>query len=163
MAKKHLFLVGALALFAVILATATSAQISPTKLSAADVTTSRGAPLAFAEWTSTATTALGTTEAFPFASDISAANRNALFVQNIRIVNRHATQYVCFFPVEYSAGCATDCPAATRTCTGASTDGDAIPPGASYTVSVTGEECPCWVGSAASTAASATRVARYAN
>lgn len=165
MANKHLIIVALLALAAVaaLFAQTTVAQVLPTKLNAADVTTSRGAPVDDDEWASAGSNALGTTEAFPFAADLTSDQRSALFVQNIRVTNRHASNFVCFFPVDYSAGCATDCPAATRTCSASANDGDAIAPGASYSISLTGTECPCLVASAASTTFSAARVGRFPN
>lgn len=165
MARNHLFIVAALAALAcaLLIVSDASAQLTADRLSAADVTTARGAPVDDDEWASTGGSALGTTEAFPFAADLSSTQRVASFTQNIRITNRHASNFICFFPVDYSAGCATDCPAATRTCSAGVNDGDAIAPGASYSIALTGTECPCVVASGASTTFSAARVGRLPN
>lgn len=131
-------------------------------LTAADVTTSRGAPVQAAEWSSLGTTALGTTPAFIFAADITTAQRRQDFVQNVRIVNRSASAFVCFKPILRTAsGCSTDCSGSGVTCSGASTDGDPVLPSNSYSIAIDGNSCPCWVASAASTTANATRIARF--
>lgn len=131
-------------------------------LSAGDVTTSRGAPVAASEWASIGTTALGTTPAFMFAADITAAQQRSDFVQSIRIVNRSAAAYVCFAPVARTAsGCTTDCSGSGLTCSGASTDGDVVLPSNSYSIAINGNACACWVASGASTSANAARVARF--
>lgn len=164
MARKHILIVALCALAALaLLSLPSAAQLAAAKLVAADVTTARGAPISTADWASSGSSALGTTEAFPFAADLTSDQRVVNFTQNVRVTNRHATNFVCFFPVAYSAGCATDCPAATRTCSGGANDGDAIAPGASYATSLTGLDCPCVVASGASTGISVARVARFPN
>jgi hypothetical protein len=133
-------------------------------LSSADVSTARSAPIAQGG-KEVVTSTWGTTPAAIFAVDVTAGtNRTSpRFVQNIRITNRHASQTLCVFDLAWHASnnCTTQCAAAVRTCSGASTDGAPIAAGASYAESWTGDACLCAVGSAASTTATAERVMRY--
>lgn len=150
----------------VLIAPSTRAQLSPfpaSSLSAADVTTARGAPITQGG-KSVVTSTAGTTPKAPF-SDVSSANRVATYVQNIRVANRHASQGLCVFDLAWSGAstCQTLCAASSGTCSAAATDGAYVPPGGSYSESWDGTACLCFVGSGASTTYTAERVARGAN
>lgn len=112
----------------------------------------------------TAAADVGTTETEAVTASISSGYRNKNSVQVVTVTNKHATQYVCFFNVDWSDGdnnCATTCAAATVTCNGtAASDGSYVLPGTQRTFTLYGDQCPCVVGSAASTTFSADRIYR---
>ena len=114
--------------------------------------------------------ALGTTTVHaigPSATNADVTYSGYIF-QNYRIVNLHASQYVCYDTVARgSAGvdsCETTCgavAAGTLTCTGSGTaDGTLILPGTVFSVSISGLECGCVEASAAATNINVTRVSR---
>ena len=107
-----------------------------------------------------------TTQAVGNAAEVSlvadlGADAISTMVQNIRVTNRHATQDLCVFFVDRTSDCAVECPAATKTCSGAATDGDHIGAGKSLDLPpIDGTVCACGIASALATTTTASRVAR---
>jgi len=112
----------------------------------------------------TADASVGTTETEAVTANIASGYRNKNSVQVVTITNKHASQNICFFNVDFSDGdnnCATTCAAETVTCDGtAATDGSYVLPGTQRTFTLYGDQCPCVVGSAATTTFSADRIYR---
>lgn len=136
-------------------------ELAARPISPGDIDKIRSAPIDTGEWT-TYTQAVSTTPLSALSSDIAAANRVATYGRNFRFSNRHASQGLCFGAVAFSSACSSTCSGSGLTCSGASTDGDYIAPGTSYTIALTGNMCACLVASAASTTATAAAVQRSA-
>lgn len=129
--------------------------------SAADITTMRGAPARAAAEYSTAS--VTTSIAAIFSSDVT--TKTAELAQNILVTNRHASNNLCVFWVARSTTetCNTAKCGSGPTCSGASTDASLVLPGNQRSFILSGEVCACWIASAASTLATAERIARTAN
>lgn len=107
--------------------------------------------------TNTATSTVGTTEVECVTDDIpnTAAARNDSNPAFYTVTNRHASQLLCVFNVDYNGAtdCNTTCAAETRTCDGtASTMAQPVPPNfGQRDFTFTTDQCVCVVGAAAGT------------
>lgn len=104
-----------------------------------------------------------TTSAVALVPEVAANNRTALYVQSLRIQNRHASNRICvwFKLMAPSADCATACAASPKTCNASSTDGAPINAGAApYKLPITGRMCACAIANAAATTTTTERVQR---
>lgn len=118
------------------------------------------APIAPDEW-GVRTQTIGTTPVHLFSTDPSTVS--SLFVQNLRVTNRSASNGVCVSFHTLVTDCATTCGASGITCSGTGTDGDYLAPSSTYPpIAITGRMCACAVASAASTVVTAARIQRGA-
>jgi hypothetical protein len=127
-------------------------SVAAQTLSPDQIVGARAAPLRAAPTRKTAS--IGTTRVAAIAdAALPTVQRTATFLQAIYVSNRSASNTVCleFVPWSGSSTCATLCTAASFTCSGATTDGSPVLPGAARSIPVTGEVCPCMVASGAST------------
>lgn len=137
--------------------------------SAADITNARGRAVDDTEETTTgASISTTTVNAMAAIADVTFS---ADVVQNFRVVNTHASQYLCLKTVDRAlstTSCSTACGAlgaGVLTCTGSGAADGVLLTGAAppFVYAITGTECLCAEASAASTTYNIARVARSPN
>lgn len=111
----------------------------------------------------TVTTDFGTSLAALVSTDISAGEKDAEYVQLLRITNRSGNT-LCYGDEAWSGSdsCATICSGSSMTCDGSSTDGAPVPTGESVTDAFDGTSCICARADAATTTATVERTVRDA-
>lgn len=138
------------------------AQLNPSPPNAAEVTTGRGAPLRADPTRRTAS--VGTAIDGMFSADVDSSLAVVNATHLLLVTNRHASNTLCvwFAPTSTAgADCAAKCAAVTATCNAGSGDGSPVLPNTQRSFPTSGELCPCWRASGASTTATAERVARF--
>lgn len=140
----------------------------PQSLSMADIANGKSRPIfASEEKTFGQAVTTSTVNAMGTAAQTADVTYLGDMVQTFRIVNTHASNFLCYRTIARAASatsCDTKCTglgAGIITCTGSgAADGTLIPPGGVLTPSISGLDCACIEASAAATNVNATRVAR---
>lgn len=121
----------------------------------------RARPVAAAAEEECFTQALGAAAAHLLNTDLASGDRDEAHVQNVRVVDRHATQGVCVRIFDFATSCAATCAASGLTCNAtAATDGDFIPPSMPYVIPIDGTECACGAATGAGTTTTTCRIHR---